>query len=59
LANFLVSFNVDTISLKQDDDIAAALRMWEPDQIQYGLHLRRQGTALGNRSQKRYPECEP
>jgi 2-polyprenyl-6-methoxyphenol hydroxylase-like FAD-dependent oxidoreductase len=46
-------------ALKQDDDIAAALRMWEPDQIQYGLHLRRQGTALGNRSQKRYPECEP
>jgi 2-polyprenyl-6-methoxyphenol hydroxylase-like FAD-dependent oxidoreductase len=39
-------------ALKRDDDIVAALRAWEPDQIQYGLHLRRQGTALGNRSQK-------
>src|SRR5260221_10333264 len=38
-------------ALKRDNDIVAALRAWEPDQIQYGLHLRRQGTAPGNRSQ--------
>ena len=43
-------------ALRRDSDIVAALRGWEPDQIQYGLRLRRQGTALGNRSQKSYPE---
>jgi 2-polyprenyl-6-methoxyphenol hydroxylase-like FAD-dependent oxidoreductase len=43
-------------ALRRDSDIVAALRGWEPDQIQYGLHLRRQGTAFGNRSQKSYPE---
>ena len=43
-------------ALRRNSDIVAALRGWEPDQIQYGLHLRRQGTALGNRSQKSYPE---
>jgi hypothetical protein len=43
-------------ALRRDSDIVAALRGWEPDQIQYGLHLRRQGTALGNRSQKSSPE---
>ena len=30
-------------ALKRETDIPAALRAWEPDQIQYGLHLRRQG----------------
>ena len=32
---------------------------WEPDQIQFGLHLRRQGKLLGDRSQKRFPEPKP
>src|ERR1700686_3900664 len=48
---------VDT--LKRETDIPAALRAWEPDQIQYGLHLRRQGKLLGDQSQKRYPEPRP
>ncbi|HKM69476.1 MAG TPA: FAD binding domain-containing protein [Stellaceae bacterium] len=43
-------------ALKRNGDIVAALRAWEPDQIQYGLHLRRQGTAFGNKSQNSYPE---
>jgi 2-polyprenyl-6-methoxyphenol hydroxylase-like FAD-dependent oxidoreductase len=28
-------------ALKRETDIPAALRAWEPDQIQFGLHLRR------------------
>ena len=46
-------------ALKRETDIPAALRAWEPDQIQYGLHLRRQGKLLGDQSQKRYPEPRP
>ena len=41
-------------ALKRETDIPAALRAWEPDQIQFGLHLRRQGKLLGDQSQKRY-----
>jgi hypothetical protein len=48
-----------TAALKRETDIPAALRAWEPDQIQYGLHLRRQGKLLGDQSQKRYPEPRP
>jgi hypothetical protein len=46
-------------ALKRETDIPAALRAWEPDQIQFGLHLRRQGKLLGDQSQKRYPEPRP
>src|SRR6202035_5610458 len=46
-------------ALKRETDIPAALRAWEPDQIQYGLQLRRQGKLLGDQSQKRYPEPRP
>jgi 2-polyprenyl-6-methoxyphenol hydroxylase-like FAD-dependent oxidoreductase len=41
--------------LKRETDIPTALLAWEPDQIQFGLHLR-QGKLLGDLSQKRYPE---
>jgi hypothetical protein len=37
--------------LKRETDIPTALRAWEPDQIQFGLHLRRQGKLLGDQSQ--------
>jgi hypothetical protein len=46
-------------ALKTETDIPAALRAWEPDQIQFGLHLRRQGKLLGDQSQKRYAEPRP
>jgi len=46
-------------ALKRETDIPAALRAWEPDQIQFGLHLRRQGKLMGDQSQKRYPEPRP
>jgi hypothetical protein len=46
-------------ALKRETDIPVALRAWEPDQIQFGLHLRRQGKLLGDQSQKRYPEPSP
>jgi 2-polyprenyl-6-methoxyphenol hydroxylase-like FAD-dependent oxidoreductase len=46
-------------ALKRETDIPAALRAWEPDQIQFGLHLRRQGKLLGDQSQKRYPGSRP
>jgi hypothetical protein len=46
-------------ALKRETDIPAVLRAWEPDQIQFGLHLRRQGKLLGDQSQKRYPEPRP
>jgi 2-polyprenyl-6-methoxyphenol hydroxylase-like FAD-dependent oxidoreductase len=46
-------------ALKRETDIPAALRAWEPDQIQFGLHLRRQGKLLGDQSQKRYAEPRP
>src|SRR5260221_11462104 len=37
-------------ALKRDNDIGAALRAWEADQIQYGLHMRREGTANCHRA---------
>jgi 2-polyprenyl-6-methoxyphenol hydroxylase-like FAD-dependent oxidoreductase len=46
-------------ALNRETDIPAALRAWEPDQIQFGLHLRRQGKLLGDQSQKRYAEPRP
>jgi 2-polyprenyl-6-methoxyphenol hydroxylase-like FAD-dependent oxidoreductase len=33
------------------NDIDAALKEWEPDQLSLGRHLERSGKALGNRSQ--------
>jgi 2-polyprenyl-6-methoxyphenol hydroxylase-like FAD-dependent oxidoreductase len=33
------------------DDIAEALKLWEPDQLALGKHLERTGKALGDRSQ--------
>jgi hypothetical protein len=38
-------------ALKRETDIPTALRAWEPDRIQFGLHLRRQGKLLGDQSQ--------
>lgn len=38
---------------KFPDDIDAALKEWEPDQLALGRNLERRGKALGNRSQ--YP----
>jgi 2-polyprenyl-6-methoxyphenol hydroxylase-like FAD-dependent oxidoreductase len=46
-------------ALQRETDTPAALRDWEPDQIQFGLHLRRQGKLLGDQSQKRYAEPRP
>jgi len=46
-------------ALKRETDVPAALRAWEPDQIQLGLHLCRQGKLLGDQSQKRYPGSRP
>ncbi len=46
-------------ALEHRADIPAALQAWEPDQIQLGLRLRRQGRLLGDQSQKRYPAASP
>jgi hypothetical protein len=46
-------------ALNRETDIPAALRAWEPDRIQFGLHLRRQGKLLGDRLQKRSRNSNP
>ena len=46
-------------ALKTKTDIPDALRAWEPDQIQFRLHLSHQGKLLGDQSQKRYAEPRP
>jgi 2-polyprenyl-6-methoxyphenol hydroxylase-like FAD-dependent oxidoreductase len=38
-----------------DNDVIAALALWEPDQIRLGLHYLRQGKSLGDRSQFSHP----
>ncbi len=45
--------------LGRRDDVPTALRAWETDQIQIGMNLRRNGIALGERSQSPYPADTP
>lgn len=40
---------------QEDNEVAAALTLWEPDQIRLGLHYLRQGKILGDRSQFSHP----
>lgn len=46
-------------ALQRQADVPKALEAWEPDEIRIGLDLRRQGTALGERSQAAYPADTP
>lgn len=45
--------------LQRRDDVPTALKAWEPDQIQIGFNLRRNGMALGERSQSAYSADTP
>jgi 2-polyprenyl-6-methoxyphenol hydroxylase-like FAD-dependent oxidoreductase len=46
-------------ALQRHTDVIQALEAWEPDQIEIGFDLRRQGKALGERSQAASPAPTP